>query len=208
MNENSFFLAPTTIEEIEDIIQNFKLNKALGPNSIPIRILKDQKEEIAKPLNDLINTCFNLGLFPDLLKIAKAIPIFKNKGNSQDCSNYRPISLLSNLHKIIEKLLYQQLYAFLNEHNCLYKHQFGFRNHHSTNHALISITKYIRKALDNGEFACGVFLDFQKAFDTVNHEILLSKLEHYGIRGVPLNPLRSYLNKKQKLIYIYQQFSI
>ena len=124
-NENSFFLAPTTKEEIEDIIKNFKLNKALGPNSIPIRILKDQEEEIAKPLHDLISTCFNLGLFRDLLKIAKVIPIFKNKGSSQDCSNYRPISLLSNLSKIIEKLLYQRLYAFLSEHNCLYKHQFG-----------------------------------------------------------------------------------
>ena len=200
-NENSFFLTPTTPKEIEDIISKLKLGKAVGPNSIPTRILKDHKKVLSKPLSDLINSSFNLGIFPDLLKLAKVIALFK-KGDPQSCNNYRPISLLSNLSKIIEKLLYQRLYSFLEQHNCLFNYQFGFRNHHSTNHALISITEKIRKALDDGKYASGVFLDFQKAFDTVNHNILLSKLEHYGIRGIPLNFLKTYLQNRQQYVSI------
>ena len=100
--------------------------------------------------------------------------------------------------KIIEKLLHERLYSFLDENDCIYNLQFGFRPLHSTNHALITITEQIKQSLDKNSFSCGVFLDFQKAFDTVNHKILLSKLEHYGIRGIPYQLFHSYLdNRKQ-----------
>ena len=92
--------------------------------------------------------------------------------------------------------MYSRLSKFLDKFHCLYKKQFGFRNAHSTNHALISITEEIRKALDNKEFSCGVFLDFQKAFDTVNHKILIDKLHHYGVRGVTLSWFKSYLTNR------------
>ena len=92
--------------------------------------------------------------------------------------------------------MYTRLYNFLEKYNCLYKKQFGFRNSHSTNHALISITEKIRESLDNNEYSCGVFLDFQKAFDTVNHNILLKKLHHYGIRGITNDWFKSYLNNR------------
>ena len=88
----------------------------------------------------------------------------------------------------------------MNQNKCLYKYQFGFRNHHSTSHALISITEKVRKALDDGKFACGVFLDFQKAFDIVNYKIFLSKLEHYGIRGIALNLFQNYLKNRTQLL--------
>ena len=131
---------------------------------------------------------FITGQFLTKGKEAHIIPSYK-KGDKSECSNYRPISLLPNISKIIEKAIYTKLYNFLERYNCLYKKQFGFRNSHSTDHAFISITEKIRGSLDNNEYSCGVFLDFQKAFDTVNHNILLKKLHHYGIRGSPMTGL-------------------
>ena len=117
-----------------------------------------------------------------------------------DCNNYRPISLLPNLSKVFEKIIQIRLSKFLENNKCLFPKQFGFRNEHSTTHALIDITETIRKAIDNNEFACGVFLDLKRAFDTVNHTILLKKLEHYGVRGHALKWFSSYLiNRKQFL---------
>ena len=98
--------------------------------------------------------------------------------------------------------MHHRLYSFLDKYNCLFNKQFGFRNAHSTNHALISITEKIRRALDNDEISCGVFLDFQKAFDTVNHDILLGKLDHYGIRGVTNDWFRSYLTNREQFTTI------
>ena len=141
------------------------------------------------------------GVYPDQLKTAKVIPVFK-KGDKLLVSNYRPISLLSNLNKIYEKIVYKRLYSFLNIHNCIYELQFGFRAGHSTNHALISLTEKVRVALDTGNFACGIFVDFQKAFDTVDHEILLKKLEHYGVRHTANKWFRSYLTNRTQYVSI------
>ena len=138
---------------------------------------------------------FITGQFPTKGKEALIIPSYK-KGHKTECSNYRPISLLPNISKIIEKAMYTRLCNFLEKYNCLYKKQFGFRNSHSTNHALISITEKVRETLDNNEYFCGVFLDFQKAFDTVNHNILLKKLYHYGISGITNDWFKSYLNNR------------
>ena len=131
------------------------------------------------------------------MKIAIVIPVFKKEDN-QDCNNYRPISLLPNISKVFEKLIKDRLSKFLEENKCLFSKQFGFRNKHSTTHTLINLTETIREALDNDEFACGVFLDFKKAFDTVNHKILLKKLEHYGIRGHAAKWFSSYLAERKQ----------
>ena len=136
------------------------------------------------------------------MKLSKAIPVFKEKGSNIECSNYRPISLLSNINKIFEKLMYKRLYNFLTKHNCIYKSQFRFLKHHSANHALIDLTENIRKSLDKSEFAVGIFIDLQKAFDTVDHKILLEKLNYYGIRGVANNWFKSYLTNRLQFVSI------
>ena len=136
-NANSLFLHPTDPKEIEDVIKYFKPQKAVGPNSISPKILKDYRKQVSEPLSIIVNLSFSLGKFPDLLKQAKVIPIFK-KGDKTNCNNYRPISLLSNIGKVFEKLIHQRLYFFLEQNKCIYPQQFGFRNHHSTNQALIN----------------------------------------------------------------------
>ena len=130
------------------------------------------------------------------------IPIYKGKGSTLECCNYRPISLLSNIDKIVEKLMHKRLYSFLSKYKIIYDLQFGFRKNHSTTHALIYLTEKVRKALDDNCFSCGVFVDLQKAFDTVDHEILLYKLNHYGIRGVENNWFKSYLSNRKQFICI------
>jgi len=187
-------LNPTDTVEIMSIIDSLG-SESSGPYSIPTEILKLLKPNLCHPLAAIINMSFVTGVYPDQLKTAKVIPVFK-KGDKLLVSNYRPISLLSNLNKIYEKIVYKRLYSFLNIHNCIYELQFGFRAGHSTNHALISLTEKVRVALDTGHFACGIFVDFQKAFDTVDHEILLKKLEHYGVRHTANKWFRSYLTNR------------
>ena len=179
--------------EIENEISKLKSGKATGPFSISIDILKLLKSALSFPLTILFNTSFLSGTVPHDLKLANVIPVFK-KGSQTCLSNYRPISLLSIFHKLLEKLMYK--------HNVLYDKQFGFRSKHDTDHAILSIVDKIQKAIEERNYSCGIFLDFSKAFDTVNHKILLSKLEHYGIRGIANDWFKSYLTDRQQVVMV------
>ena len=117
---------------------------------------------------------------------------YLKKGDSLDCNNYRPVSLTSNLSKLTEKLVHKGLYNFLEKHKLLYEHQYGFQKKHSTKLVLIDITVKTGSALDQNVFACGIFIDLQKAFDTVNHDTLLHKIDHYGIRGYQINGFKAF----------------
>ena len=176
-------------------------NKSAGPASIPVKLLKLIPDLIIIPLCNIINLSFVSGSFPDPLKIVKVIPIHKN-GSTQDMNNYRPISLLSIFDKIMEKIMHERLYKFLELNNILYSKQFGFRKNNSTIDALIKITDKIRESVDKGKYGCGIFIDLRKAFDTVNHNILLLKMEHYGVRGPSLQWFRSYLSERKQYVYI------
>ena len=143
------------------------------------------------------------GIFPDINKIAKVIPIHK-KGPTNDVNNYRPISLLSTFSKIMEKLMAVRLNDFLQLHSIIYPNQFGFRAGCSTTHSLISIIETINKTIEQKKFGCGVFIDLKKAIDTVNHNILLQKLEHYGIRDNALLWFKSYLTDRKQYVSVFK----
>ena len=138
---NSFFLTPINHEELESLIKEMNTSKSIGPYSIPTNILKISCSVLSKPLVKLINFSFSEGTFPNLLKFANVIPVFKN-GDNLDYNNYRPISLISNIGKLIEKIVHKRLYSFLEKNSLLFKQQYGFRNKLSTNHALISPIEY------------------------------------------------------------------
>ena len=197
---NIFHLSPTTPLEISNIIISIKLSKASGPNSIQTKLLKDCIHIFSFVISMLINKSFSEGSFPDFLKLANVIPIFK-KNDKNICGNYRPISLLSNISKIYERVFHTQLYHFFDDNNLFYQRQFGFRKKHSTEHALLNIVENVRNKMRNKTFSCGTFIDLEKAFDTVNHKILLEKLSYYGVKGNALYWLRDYLtNRKQCVI--------
>ena len=173
----TLIITATNKEEICKII-SLNTNKFCGPNSIPTKILHFVRDQISKHLATICNLSFSIGIFPTILKTAKVITIHK-KDSKLEVSNYRPISLLSNIDKIFEKLTHSRLIEYLEERQILYYKQFGFRKNFSTNHVILNLLEIIQKALDGGQIACGIFIGLEKAFDTVSHDILLEKLEHH-----------------------------
>ena len=195
--EKSIFFNPTSGKEILDIIGTFKNGKSPGNDNISPTVVKRIGPFISTPLSHIFNLALSSGVFPSGLKIAKVIPIFK-KDDPHTFSNYRPISLLPCFSKILERLIYNRLVNFLSTYNILHENQYGFRKQHSTDLALLDIYDKISSALSNRLHTIGIFLDLSKAFDTIDHNILLTKLHHYGIRGTPLALLTDYLhNRKQ-----------
>ena len=156
-------------------------------------VLKVANSFFSNKLSDIINLSFLTGTFPDLCTLAKVIPLFKND-NPLLCENYRPISLLPVYSKIFEKVIYTRMYKFLDNNNLIYDRQFGFRSKYSTSHALISTTEWIKSLIDKGNYVGGIFIDLQKAFDTVNHDILCEKLMYYGFRGNSHLLIKSFLS--------------
>ena len=198
-NPTALTLNPCDADEIANIISTFGAGKASGPYSIPTNLLKEFSQYFSKPIAIIINKSLQEGVFPQPLKTALVCAIFK-KNDKTKCANYRPISLLSNISKIFERVMYNRMEHFIEEHNLIYKYQFGFRKKYSTNHALLSIVEQINSNLDKKNFACGIFVDLQKAFDTVDHKILLSKLSHYGINGFANKWLESYLTNRSQSV--------
>jgi len=190
-----------TFEEFETAFQSISRNKASGYDDISGNIILECYDVIKNYLFKIARTSLEDGIFPSQMKIAKVFPIFKG-GNPEVMGNYRPISVLPVISKVLEKIMYNRIYSYLKQHNLLYEKQFGFQKNTSTEHAILGLVESINKAFTNKKVTLGVFIDLSKAFDTANHEILLEKLQHYGIKGHTLKWLKSYITNRKQCICI------
>jgi len=196
---NSFVFFPTNAAEVINIVSAFQNKQSFGFDNIPVNIMKSSISYIAEPIAAIINSSLDTGIFPDILKVARVCPIFKS-GDKSDFQNYRPISVLPSFSKIFEKVVQCRLLSYLHSNSILCSNQFGFRKNHSTYMALIDLYDKISLAIDKNEFSMGIFIDLSKAFDTLDHNILLKKLEHYGIRGKALDWFKSYLHNRKQCV--------
>jgi hypothetical protein len=183
---------PVTTMEIENIIKSLKSKSSYGYDEISSKILKLSSPFIISPLNYIFNKVLSKGVFPDRLKYSIIKPLYK-KGSRQELSNYRPISLLTSFSKNLEKIMQSRLLNHLDKFNISAKEQFGFRHKLTTDNAIFALTNKILNALNNKLIVGGIFCDIEKAFDGVNFDILLPKLQYYGIQGVDKDLYRSYL---------------
>jgi hypothetical protein len=198
-NRNSIFIAPIDETEVIDIISKMKGKKSKGDDGLSSFVVKRLKQGLSVPLCLLINRSFTEGSFPDKPKLAKTIAIYK-KNDKRNADNYRPISLLSSVSKVFEKAFCKRLVGFLANCNILGESQYGFRRKRDTTHAVLEFYLQILNAAIDNKQVMATFIDQSKAFDTIEHSILLYKLEHYGVRGNALHWIRSYLDARNMYV--------
>ena len=197
----SFFNDPLSVNELINATKSLQPKKTADLTGILVWLLQQVIVSISLPLHHIFTQSFTSGVVPLQLKVAKVIPVFKS-GQKDLLDNYRPISLLSCFSKIIEKIVCNRLTTFLDSNNLISNFQFGFRKGHSTIHPLIHFLNTVSSALDRKEHSIAIFCDLRKAFDTVNHKILLSKMKKLGIGGVELRWFQNYLVDRRQLVHI------
>ena len=199
--ETSLKFNCVTENETMKAIDRLENKSSSGHDGISNKLLKLVKNELKEPLTLIINQMITTGIFPEAFKISKITPLYK-KGDHSLLTNYRPISLLPTISKVFERIIYDQMYEYLNENNLLAKEQFGFRKNHSTEYAAISLVDHISKQMEHGKTPGALYIDLSKAFDTLSFDIILYKLNYYGITGKELQLLTNYLqNRKQYVIF-------
>ena len=186
-------------DEFEEAFKGLKRNKAAGFDDLSSNIIIDAYDSLKNILFHVFKGSVQRGVFPDSLKIAKATPIFKS-GDKDNVSNYRPISTLPVFSKVSEIIMYNRLYNHLDSKGLLYEKQFGFQRNNSTEHAMLQLTRDITDSFEKVEYTLGGFIDLSKAFDTVDHQILIKKLQYYRIDGTALEWFKSYLGNRKQYI--------
>ena len=204
----SMFIDPVVPCDITNTAHKLKSNSSFGHDEISTKLLKQTINNITLPITHIVNRSFITGIVPDQMKIAKVVPVFKSSDRSS-IKNYRPISLLTSFSKLLEKIMYDKVMNFLNANNILYEHQYGFRAKHSTMHPIMHFINHCAEATNKypSEYTLAVFCDLSKAFDVINHKILLHKLKSYGIRGLANDWFSSYLSNRTQFVEIDGQNS-
>lgn len=200
-NNSNMYMFLTNRKEILEIIKNLKNNASSGIDKLSSKLLKNCCNELVNPILALVNNMLKEGIFPNVLKIGRVIPIYKS-GDKLLCSNYRPITVLPILSKIFEKVIYNRIHPFLNSIDFITPHQYGFCNGSNTETATINVLNEVQKGLDNSkEVLVGLlFIDLVKAFDTVDHSLIINKLNKIGIKGNSLKLIKSYLDNRVQII--------
>ena len=188
-----------TVNELKEAFFSLKINKSSGYDGISFNVVKNCFGPLIKPLMYIFNLSLAKGIFPDDLKIARVTPVFK-AGNENEVGNYRPISILPCFSKILERIMYNRLFKYLTTNEILYKKLFGFQEGHSTEHAIMQLIDNINNSFEKNHFTLGVFIDLSKAFDTVDHYILITILKQYGIQGNNIRWFESCLSSRKKHI--------
>lgn len=206
--DEMFTFANVTPDTIFETLNHIKTKSSAGTDNISSKLLKEIMPNIINPLVYLFNLSLKTGFVPDSYKCAKIIPIYKSEESTQ-FTNYRPISLLSSFSKLLEKIIARQMFRYLDKFKILYSHQYGFRPKHDTNMPLIQFLDKIYAGFNanRAEYTLGIFLDLKKAFDTVDHSILLKKLEHYGFKGITNYWFKNYLSNRTQCVSVRDTIS-
>ena len=201
------FLTPSITEtDVIDVLGNLKLGKATGCDRISHSMLKATRQSVCKPLAILFNLSLSKAVFPNLWKKATVLPLYK-KGDKHDVSNYRPVSLISCVGKVFERVVFKYMYNFAQDHHLFYQFQSGFLPNHSTVFQLIEMYDNICKSLEDKKHTCLVFCDISKAFDRVWHKGLIHKLKGYGFKDNFLNWIQNYLSQREQQVLSNNQLS-
>ena len=186
-------------DEFEEAFKSLKRNKAAGLDDLSSIIIIDARDSLKNILFHVLKVSIKQELFRDSIKIAKVTPIFKS-GAEDNVRNYSPVSILPVFSKVSERIMYNRVYNHLDSKGLLYEKQFSFQRNNSIEHAILQLTQDITSSFEKGEYTLGVFIDLSKAFDTIDHQILINKLHYYGIDGTALEWFKSYLSNRQQYI--------
>ena len=199
-SKTSIFLRPVTSAELFNIISCQRNKHSSGVDGVPCSVIRSCYQHIEDPLLFLINRSLSEGRFPDCLKISKVVPVFKHRGSRKHAQNYRPIAVQNQFARVFEKVFYDRILDFLIKNNSLSHDQHGFRPGRSTESALVAAVNHISQSLSDGSVTAGLFYDFSKAFDVIDHQVLLHKARAMGIKGLAAEWLSSYLHNRYQIV--------